>query len=230
MGYGRILALGIISIGAGIFAGPLFLAFGIITTIIALVVKLWVDDKKRKKTILEQQYQLQQQQQQQLPEQPSKKKEVIATRIQEEQSKINLQSTRNVELKNQDISEQNNQITKAIGSPFYELINNPVKTQNNNSAPKSDVSIAIPRQEASENGEMPSAKIPSDETPQIPINETELSIDNLSSHRADSVVTPINDESTKMNNGELLQTLKMRLVKGEISKEEYLELRKMIEL
>jgi uncharacterized membrane protein len=44
------------------------------------------------------------------------------------------------------------------------------------------------------------------------------------------VRTPINDESTKMNNGKLLQTLKMRLAKGEISKEEYLELRKMIEL
>jgi heme exporter protein D len=228
MGYGRIIVLGIISIGAGIFAGPLFLAFGIITTIIALVVKLWADNKKRKKTILEQQYQLQQQQQQQ---QPNKEKEVIATRIQEEQSKINLHtSTRNVELKNQDISDQHNQITKAIGSPFYELINNQVKTQNNNSAQKSDVPIAIPRQEASENGEMPSAKIHSDERTQIPINETESSIDNLSSHRADSVRTPINDESTKMNNGELLQTLKMRLVKGEISKEEYLELRKMIEL
>jgi hypothetical protein len=153
-----------------------------------------------------------------------------STRIQEEQPKVNLHtSTRNVELKNQDISEENNQITKTIGSPFYKLISNSVKTQNNKSAQKSDVPIAIPRQEASENGKMPSAKIPSDERTQIPINETEPSIDILSSHRADSVRTPINDESTKMNNGELLQTLKMRLVKGEISKEEYLKLNKSIE-
>jgi heme exporter protein D len=232
MGYGRIIALGIISIGAGIFAGPLFLAFGIITTIIALVVKLWADDKKRKKTILEQQFQLQQQQQQ-LPEQPNKEKEVITitTRIHEEQSKINLHtSTRNVELKNQDISEQNNQITKTIGSPFYKLISNSVKTQNNNSAPKSDITIAVPGQPVSENGKMPSAIIPTDETTQIPINETESSIDNLSSHTADSVRTLINDETTKENNSELLQILKMRLVRGEISKEQYLELRKMIEL
>lgn len=76
---------------------------------------------------------------------------------------------------------------------------------------------------------MPSAKIPNDERTQIPINETEPSIDILSSHRADSVRTPINDESTKMNNGELLQILKLRLVKGEISKEEYLKLKKSIE-
>jgi predicted RNA-binding Zn-ribbon protein involved in translation (DUF1610 family) len=42
-----------------------------------------------------------------------------ATRIQEEQPKINLHTnTRNVELKNQDISEENNQITKTIGSHF----------------------------------------------------------------------------------------------------------------
>jgi hypothetical protein len=77
---------------------------------------------------------------------------------------------------------------------------------------------------------MPSAIIPTDETTQIPINETESSIDNLSSHKADSVRTSINDETTKENNSELLQILKMRLVRGEISKEQYLELHKMIEL
>jgi uncharacterized membrane protein len=38
-----------------------------------------------------------------------------------------------------------------------------------------------------------------------------------------------NSNAAKMNNGELLQILKLRLVKGEISKEEYLELRKSIE-
>jgi uncharacterized membrane protein len=51
----------------------------------------------------------------------------------------------------------------------------------------------------------------------------------MSSHKAENVRSPINGESTKMNNSELLQTLKMRLVKGEISKEEYPELRKTIE-
>jgi uncharacterized membrane protein len=35
--------------------------------------------------------------------------------------------------------------------------------------------------------------------------------------------------AAKMNSGELLQILKMRLVKGEISKKEYLELRNTIE-
>ena len=76
---------------------------------------------------------------------------------------------------------------------------------------------------------MPSAKIPSDKTTQIPINETDSSIDNLSSHKAENVRSPLNGESTKMNNCKLLQISKMRLVKGEISKEEYFELRKSIE-
>jgi uncharacterized membrane protein len=37
------------------------------------------------------------------------------------------------------------------------------------------------------------------------------------------------DETTKKNN-DLIHTLKMRLVKGEISKDEYLELIKLIDL
>jgi TRAP-type C4-dicarboxylate transport system permease large subunit len=47
--YGKVILLGIISIVAGIFAGPIFLAFGIITTIIALVVVAVGSRKKQAK-------------------------------------------------------------------------------------------------------------------------------------------------------------------------------------
>jgi hypothetical protein len=50
--YGKVILLGIISIVAGIFAGPIFLAFGIITTIIALVVVAVGSRKKQPKIVV----------------------------------------------------------------------------------------------------------------------------------------------------------------------------------
>jgi hypothetical protein len=131
------------------------------------------------------------------------------------------------------ISQQSNPTGRTMGSPFYKLTNDPVKTQSNNNAPNSRSPIAIPSHATSQDEEISSAKIPADNTTQIPIKETASSSDELSSNKLAASVPAqfIANGSTKIKNenGELLYTLKMRLVKGEISKEEYLELRKTIE-
>jgi hypothetical protein len=82
--------------------------------------------------------------------------------------------------------------------------------KDNDNVSKSKMPISIPSQPVNKIGQAPN-KSPSNQI-------------------ADSSATPLTtSNAAKMNNGELLQILKLRLVKGEISKEEYLELRKTIE-
>jgi hypothetical protein len=82
--------------------------------------------------------------------------------------------------------------------------------KDNDNVSKSKIPISIPSQPVDKTGQA-SNKSPSNQI-------------------ADSSATPLTaSNAAKINNDELLQTLKMRLVKGEISKEEYLELRKTIE-
>ncbi len=67
--------------------------------------------------------------------------------------------------------------------------------------------------------------------PSHPVTKTDQASNKSPSNQiADTSTTPsTTSNAAKMNNGELLHILKMRLVKGEISKEEYLELRESIE-
>jgi len=51
---------------------------------------------------------------------------------------------RPLEVKDENVFQQSNLTGTTLGSPLYKLINDPVKTQSNNSAPKSRGPIAIP--------------------------------------------------------------------------------------
>jgi hypothetical protein len=108
--------------------------------------------------------------------------------------------------------------------------------KDNDNVSKSKMPISIPSQSidettksANDNDNVSKSKMPIS-IPSQPVNKTCQAPNKSPSNQiADSSATPLTtSNAAKMNNDELLQILKLRLVKGEISKEDYLELRKTI--
>ena len=65
--------------------------------------------------------------------------------------------------------------------------------------------------------------------PRSPITIFSQQFNEINKNTEEEITPDRTNENTIAKNDEFLNILKMRLVKGEISKEEYIELRKMIE-
>jgi hypothetical protein len=110
--------------------------------------------------------------------------------------------------------------------------------KDNDNTPKSKMPISISNysideamKSADDNDNTPKSKMPISISSH-PVTNTDQTRDDKSpsNQMADKPDTPLTtSNAAKMNNEELLQILKMRLVKGEISKEEYIELKMTIE-